>query len=198
MKNSFLILFFFNTFLSLGQSISGKLTDKETNKSLPNGIIYLLRPENTEDTVNVYYWEVKKFKILKSTKSDLIGNYSFLSVLEGEYTIIAEFKMPLIEKIEYLGVVQEIDSNVKIRENQSYHKNFKLPVTCRFEKTKKLKYCPICKRTDKVLPIEFGLVYPDFDSLGNLKPKPEVYNAGCIMDLYCNPTKYCKRCKLEF
>ena len=50
------------------------------------------------------------------------------------------------------------------------------------------KTCPICKKKNKVIPVEFGLFIND--------PK-KAYNMGCLIT-DCEPNWYCKRDKITF
>ena len=198
MKIPFIILLILYRSILFGQSINGKLIDIETKKVLSNGNVYLAIPDKTKDTSDIYYWEQKKYKILYTIKTDSFGVFSFKNIAPAIYTLLAYYKMPKVERFDFEGCVQGIDSNIIIKQNQNYFKTIELPVVCKFEKTKNQKFCPKCKKTNKVLMIEYGLPILEYDALGNLKPKPKVYNGGCVMDAYCNATKYCGRCKLEF
>jgi hypothetical protein len=57
---------------------------------------------------------------------------------------------------------------------------------------------------DKVLPVMFGLPIPMFNEKGievadkNGRFLKDYYQAGCVSDILCNPTKHCNRCKKDF
>jgi hypothetical protein len=91
-----------------------------------------------------------------------------------------------------------IDSNININLKSNYKNRLFLMITCPYDKTKNLTNCPKCKKSDKVVPNITGL--PIYDSLGNINGQPATnfHLTSCIVDLYCNPTKHCKRCHLDF
>ncbi|HAT64562.1 MAG TPA: hypothetical protein DCS66_08155 [Flavobacteriaceae bacterium] len=66
----------------------------------------------------------------------------------------------------------------------------KLPYSyyCEYDISKNDKTCPICKKKNKVIPVEFGLFIND--------PK-KAYNMGCLIT-DCEPNWYCKRDKITF
>ena len=165
---------------------------------MANTFVYLIRSDNTEDTIDVYYWRNYKYKIIKQTKTDSFGKYSFTSLTPKVYNIAADFPMPKSDKFGSYGTRQEIDSNIIIKSKTNYYKTFDLMVTCPYDKTKNQAFCPKCKKADKVVPILFGL--PLFDKNGNIDGEPvEKYHlAGCFVDVYCNPTKHCNRCNKDF
>jgi hypothetical protein len=184
---------------SNGQKINGIVIDIETNKALPNSNVYLLVRDFTKDTANKYYYGSQKFKILSTIKTDSLGKFRFENLTPGKYSVSAGFEMPMIKPINIFGSVQTIENNLIIKSNENYYKTLKLPVTCKYEKTSKQKFCPNCKKSNMVIPIEYGLSIGRYDSLGNsLDAIEEVYHGGCDMDMYCNPTKHCKRCKIQF
>jgi len=92
----------------------------------------------------------------------------------------------------------DIDSNIIIKAKSIHHKTFHLLVTCPYDKTRNQTFCPVCKRTDKVVPVLYGL--PVWDSTGNIDGYADgkYYLGGCISDPYCRPTKHCNRCGKDF
>jgi len=61
---------------------------------------------------------------------------------------------------------------------------------CRYNVSKSNKTCPECKKKNRVIPIEYGLII----SYGNPK---DFWPGGCII-FDCQPNWYCKRDKIEF
>jgi hypothetical protein len=197
-----LLIFLFITFLNIhcfSQTINGKVLDTDTQKPLAGTIVYLVNPKPVEDTINVTYWQASNYKIIATTKTNHLGKYSFTLLQPKVYSLIVSYQMPTVEK--FGGVYSfrnDIDSNIIVRSKTNYNKIFHLMVTCPYDKTKNQAFCPQCKRSDKVIPILAGL--PIFDSSGNINGQSiENYHlASCIIDLYCNPTKHCKRCNKDF
>ena len=161
---------------------------------MTNAFIYLVTPTNTEDTSDIYYWRNYKYKIITQTKTDSSGKYSFTSLTPKVYNIVADFSMPKSEEFSGYGTRQEKDSNINIKANTNYFKTFYLMVTCPYDKTKNQSFCPKCKKTDMVKPILFGL--PMYNEDEHYYDK--YYLRGCILDVYCNPTKHCSRCNKDF
>jgi Carboxypeptidase regulatory-like domain len=188
----FVILFMLIAFTAKTQNISGKVIDLDTKKPLANSTIYLLN--NYQETKEAWYG----YDSVTQTKTNKDGFYIFKLVKPGKYAVLAEYEMPEKESFG-IGVRAEIYKGIIVQTKNMKIKPFSLQVTCRFDKTKDQLFCPKCKKTDMVLPIRYGLPVPIYDSLGNvLDDWTKVHLGGCIMDVYCNPTKYCNRCSLEF
>ncbi len=179
------------------QSVTGKVTDIDTKKTVAEANVYLTSPSPTEDTLNVCYWSMYKYKIISQTKTDLSGNYSFISVKPSLYSLVVSFKMPEVKDLGS-GYRDDIDSNINLNSSKEYTRDFQLLVTCPYDKTRNQLFCPNCKKKDKVFPIIWGL--PMFDENGKINGLSDgkYVLGGCIMDLYCNPTKFCKRCRKNF
>lgn len=193
-----LFVLVFLTSHCFSQSIRGRVVDTDTQKPLLDSHVYVLITDISSDTVNQYYWHDKKFKIIRQTRTDDSGKFRFTSLDPNIYTVIVEFKMPVSQKYGGFCFRQDIDSNVAVDRATRYYKSFSLLATCPFDKTKNQTFCPICKKSDKVVPIVYGL--PIYDSNGRIdgKPEDETWPGGCSPDLYCNPSKHCKRCNKEF
>ncbi len=71
------------------------------------------------------------------------------------------------------------------------------PEDCQFMKQSLNKHCPKCRRSDRVIPIRYGLGVPLFDSLGNIIKEERSYPGGCTVS-NCDPNWYCERDKLKF
>jgi hypothetical protein len=72
------------------------------------------------------------------------------------------------------------------------------PEDCAFNKNAFNNKCPKCKRTDKVIPIIYGLESIVADSAGNIvNDHHKHYHGGCMVS-NCAPTWYCQRDKLSF
>jgi len=101
------------------------------------------------------------------------------------------------------------------------HANINIPysLTCKYNKSKNNKTCPICKKDDQTIPISYGLtkrindeevkkyksneliVRIDSTSNGFIKKnwskKKESYSGGCVIT-GCDPNWYCKRDDYKF
>jgi hypothetical protein len=191
------VIFSLLIFLSINcwsQTITGEVIDTDTNKPLNNANVYLVQPGNTEDTINIIYWEQYRYKIIEQTKTDSLGKYFFTSLIPQAYNIIAEFEFPSL--LGGYRIRNDIDSNVIIKLNTIHYRNFYLMVTCPYDKTKKQFFCPKCKKEDMVLPILWGL--PLYDENGIINGGKPYYPGGCASDFDCRPSKHCNRCDKDF
>ena len=76
----------------------------------------------------------------------------------------------------------------------SLNLSFEFPERCQYNLRGINKNCPKCHKTDKVLPVCYGL--PIYNEKGEaLGPKCHI--AGCIVS-ECDPAWYCNRDKLSF
>ncbi len=73
--------------LLFGQKISGVVIDQETKMPLKNASVYLVKPDysvNSNDTstnfANLFFFNPYYYNIIKSTQTDLIGQYQFDSL----------------------------------------------------------------------------------------------------------------------
>lgn len=215
MKN----LFFLSIFISSNcfcQAISGVVLDRETKKSLMGANVYLTKRSETKDTMGTCYHIVfdhnhvpnlYRYKIILETKTDSLGEFIFDYLKKGKYNIVAAYKVRIPKQNTIFGAFYEktiIDKKLKIDSVKSYFSKLYLDVVCKFEKTKNQKFCPVCKRSDKVLPVMFGLPIPLFNEKGiEVADKygrflKDYYQAGCVSDMLCNPTKHCTRCNKDF
>jgi hypothetical protein len=215
MKNLFFLLIFIsnNCFC---QTISGVVLDRETKKPLMGANVYLTNRKETKDTVDICYHvvvdrnhvpDLYRFKIILETKTDSSGKFIFDSIKKGRYNIVAGYKIKMPDTIHFPGEFIDktaIDKKLNIDSAKDYFSKLFLDVICEFEKTKNQKFCPVCKRKNKVMPIMFGLPIPLFNKKGiEVADKDgrflkDYYQAGCVSDILCNPTKHCNRCNKDF
>ncbi|WP_153799169.1 hypothetical protein [Foetidibacter luteolus] len=145
------------------------------------------------------------FEVVASVLTDTTGSFMFQNLYPRQYAVSAFYKMK--SGTTYLPVHiadglgrNEIDSNINVLAGKNYHTVFYLMVTCPYEKTKHMDCCPNCNKKDKVKPILWGL--PSVDVNGNWvvkgKDRNEYYMGGCSPDIWCNPSKHCERCKIDF
>jgi len=117
----------------------------------------------------------------------------------------ATFEIPQIDSI-VLSIRSHIYSDTFTKSYYSFYKierdksktqtnaDLKFPDACQYNIQGTDRRCPKCHKTDKVLPICYGL--PMYDEKGN-KQGPKCYSAGCIVS-DCDPNWYCERDALRF
>lgn len=71
------------------------------------------------------------------------------------------------------------------------------PEDCKSNRNALSITCPKCKRTDKILPIVYGLTVPLFDETGKLIKSEPFYSGGCMVTK-CDASWYCNRDRLKF
>ena len=149
---------------------------------------------------NDIYWIDGDYYIIKAKQiTDSTGRFMFTKFENGKYFVIASYV--IYDSLQnYINTKDNISKQLAINKNSSFSLNMFLPVTCEFDKFKNLNYCPKCKKSDMLIPIKYGLDIPQYDSLGNIlnNDTKEYYLGGCVVDVYCHPNKYCKRCDKEF
>jgi hypothetical protein len=175
--------------------ISGFVLDITTKKPLAGAKVDLLLKTVTD----------KNYEIVTTTTTNATGNFIFQNIKSQEYSLACFYKMPSDrsylpkEVLDNLGR-SEFDSNINVLSGKTYEQIFYLMVACPYDSTKDQDYCPICKKKDMVKPILWGL--PVYDNDGkciiNGKDISEYYLGGCEPDMWCNPTKHCKRCCIDF
>ncbi len=195
------LLFFFYSASSFSQTITGKVLNIGTNDPIPNATVCIYSNESkirdsdfTTKLQNYFFLQGDWYKIITQTKTDSLGQFKFINLSRSIYNVCASIKVPFRDS--FYAIRQDYFENLKIRPGVNYYKIFRLQVTCPFDKTKNQSFCPVCKKSDKLLPVYFGL--PLFDSTGETGRPKEYHDLGCIVDTECMPTKYCKRCKKEF
>ncbi len=190
----------------VSQEIRGKILDTETHKAIKSAAVFRVTPCYTcksSDSLpqtrdHIFFVDGIWYNILDSTSSNEDGNYSFTKIPYGKYFIIASYSMPLNE-YNLRGSRDNISNELTVNSSLTLKTDIYLPVVCEYDKYKVQPFCPLCKKKDKLLPIKYGLLVPRYDSLGNSIDKPEkYYPGGCVMDMYCNPTRHCTRCNKSF
>jgi len=69
-------------------------------------------------------------------------------------------------------------------------------LSCKYDKSVNNKTCPICKKSDEVIPISYGLII-EIAKKGEDKKGKEYRAGGCVVS-ECDPNWYCKRDDYEF
>lgn len=158
---------------SIGQNskISGRLIVK--NKGNKKNIV--------ENTMVV----ITSDSIQKFTTVDKNLNFSFDSLISDTYNI----------QVKTIFYYQDTTFyNIVLKDNELIKLKIPYPPFCIYRNTKG-KFCPICRKKDKVIPILYGLMI--FNPEEPEKQEDEYYPGGCMVS-GCDPNWYCKRDKKEF
>tara|TARA_A100000171_G_scaffold50991_1_gene63882 strand:+ start:50 stop:550 length:501 start_codon:yes stop_codon:yes gene_type:complete len=132
------------------------------------------------------------------------SGYEIIENIEFVFLKLSEKKNRLIEVQSDLSfVIDSIESdsvtlivpgslrkstyNISFSNNET--KKIELPISyfCQYDKSINNKTCPICYKTNKVIPTTYGLGF-------SIK---ESYNLGCLVT-DCEPNWYCKRDEITF
>ncbi len=153
------------------QSLAGKVFDVVNEMPLANASVTLLDQSG---------------KRMDLQKTDTAGTFTFKAVPTGKYSI----------RLVPLGRRDTLFKNIKSGDtllNLNYY------IYCQYDKSRKDKSCPICRKIDQVILVYYGL--PVFDPQNPDKVKVpslgEVHFAGCEMT-GCDAHWYCKRDKESF
>src|SRR5690242_10180408 len=141
--------------------ITGIVLDETTNKPIAGARIDLQSKDLCNDTL----------KIIATKISDSTGYFRFENVNPKKYSLFCFYKMTALSDWWPKSITDSfgrtaIDSQINIIVGSKIRDTFRLLVTCPYDKTKNLDYCPVCKKSDMVQPILWGL--PNFDLDGNL------------------------------
>ena len=155
-----------------------------------NSVIYgQIVPENPEDSARI----IAKSKVVlkingtkKASYPDKNLNFTFQNLDSDSILIYMEPKSARIETM-MMGFLEPNDTLF-----------LKIPymLTCKYDKSKNNKTCPICKRQDRVIPIVYGLL-AYIQKKGEVNKEPEIKEGGCIIS-NCDPNWYCKRDQIDF
>jgi hypothetical protein len=86
--------------------------------------------------------------------------------------------------------------NTELRKNNTISIKIPYSLTCKYDKSKDNKTCPICKKEDEVTPISYGLG-AETTKKGEEKKEEKFKPGGCVVT-DCDPNWFCKRDNLEF
>ena len=160
-----LIYFFGQQVFSQTGKIKGSVYDSIEHEPFAGAVLYLLNFD-------------------KNTSVDFEGNFVFDSIPAGTYDL----------KLRYIGYRDTIIKSVRVYNDSVVTLNITyLPPPCTYQ-DKSNKICPICKKSDKVIPIVYGFPSPE---LVKEAKKGKVRLGGCQVS-FCMPHWYCKRDAKEF
>jgi hypothetical protein len=145
------------------QTITGKVFIRNDER-LPLAIVSL------SDTSNSH--------IIIGTVTDIDGIYKIDTIYFGYCKL----------HIKYLGVG---DTAITLNITRDTIINIKLDGPCEYDKSIHDSTCPVCHKTDEVIPIVYGY---------NVNPngKDTTFNADGHTVSYCQPHWYCKKDKVKF
>jgi len=102
--------------------------------------------------------------------------FKFENLREGLYTLIIP------------AFIKQDTYRISLKNNQKFKIEIPISYYCEYDKSENDKTCPECKKTDKSIPIIYGLFG------GNGKDN---WSGGCLKT-GCDPNWYCKRDKTKF
>ena len=110
-------------------------------------------------------------------------NFSFDSLFSG------------ITLLRIIGAIQmdTLIKNILIQDGKTTH--LEITLRCKYDKNKKDRTCPKCRKKDQSIPIAYGLLV-DTGKKSKQKEK-EFFTGGCVIS-GCDPNWYCKRDKIKF
>jgi len=121
------------------------------------------------------------------TTTNYSGAFKIESVPVGTYEIVATYIQiePVTHKIEVIK-----DSIVDIQ----------IEFTCCYDKSENNKICPICHKSDKVIPVVYSIEIKSlYDNIIGTKSKIDMFfYSGTDQMSPCHPHWYCKRDKKLF
>ena len=141
--------------------------------------------------VNGYIHDVNKDEALVLA-TILIGSEKVVTDFDGEF----EFQnLPIGHyQIKIIGNEQKdtLMATIDIEAGSTSNLYFSYPYSCPYIKARDI--CPICSKTDMVIPIIYG--EPTSESMSKAEDG-KIRLAGCLVST-CDPNWYCKRDKKEF
>ena len=144
---------------------------------------------NTEIQIDILDTISRKNRFVKNNEAIV-----FDSLQEGSIGImlVSHIKDADFERAYYLSV-----DDIEITNGSLKSITILFPKNCGYNRRGRNNKCPSCKKSDKVIPISYGLPVPLYDEQGNIIKEPKHYSAGCdVSD--CDPGWYCERNKLKF
>lgn len=139
---------------------------------------------DTESGMPILGVKVEIINSSLSTISDFDGDFYFDKLPIGEYHL----------KFSFLGFKEKTIKNVQVVENLTFIREVFLTPFCEFENSLEKENCPICEKSDKVIPILYG--FPSKKQLRKSK-RNKILLAGCLVS-DCDPYWYCRRDKKRF
>jgi hypothetical protein len=179
-----ILIFFASCFGCAAYAQTGKLQVKiDILPELKDVFINSQIQIDIDDTIR------RKNSFVKSNGSIV---FDFLPAGTTGISLIGHGKTTGFERTYYLSV-----DSIDIINGSMRSITIQFPKNCEYNRRGRNNMCPQCKRSDKVLPIRYGLAIPFYDERGKIRKEPRSHPGGCdVSD--CDPGWYCERNKLEF
>lgn len=102
-------------------------------------------------------------------------------------------------RIYDLSCLDTTVENIIVAANQIKELQITVLSTCKYDRSANLKECPVCHKSDQVIPIVYGLLVsiPDSNRKKKKHKQSDFYPGGCEITC-CDPNWYCRRDKIEF
>lgn len=171
MKIISLISLFVISISMSGQSIEGKVFDKQREKLIALATVEL--------------WDSAYVTTVAKGMTDNNGKFVFTNISSGFYCI----------RILNIGYHDTILRSIKI--NEATNLEFDIHRFCQYDVSLKNKTCPTCHKKSKVIPIVYGLLISK-NGADPFKNEGKTFKAGGCSITWCDPHWYCKRDKKEF
>jgi len=150
-------------------TVEGVVVDGRKNTNVPFANVHLLDSKMVEKC---------------GTAADADGRFKFVNVVPGVYSI----------KVASFGFGDTTFASIKIIEDTSLVLD--IYRFCKYDDSSNDKTCPVCHKSDQVIPIQYGL--PASEQKGKKKKgaDDDFYPGG--ENTNCDPNWYCKRDQHKF
>lgn len=139
-----------------------------------------------------------KDRIAKSTLVILRDSERKIALLDKDLNFFFDSLYTDTIQLRLEGMLNYPDTtieNLVVEDGNTTHLEIPWPMICKYDKSKKDKTCPVCKKKDETIPIVYGLLVDTGKK--TKKKQKEFYPGGCVIS-GCDPNWYCKRDKIEF
>lgn len=137
---------------------------------------------DTMENEYVYDAEILLLNTSLGAYSDEQGKFLIRDIRDGIYDI----------RINYFDYMETVLQGIYVKGDTITQLEISLPGPCEFDKG--VVACPICEKSDMVIPIIYGL---PGSKLIRQADRGKVRLGGCILTA-CDPNSYCKRDNTEF
>jgi hypothetical protein len=194
-----------NITFCFGQSkkVKGLVLDEDTKSPVIGAEIFIVKNNSRKDTSKadffIYKFTLASGQVIASadstkilferTLTDSMGSFIVNHFDSSIFSIIIvfTFKRNDVEYFSYGYLSDRLGSPV-----------YYIKASCFYDKTKDLEACPRCKQKDKVQPILWGLPVLDLNGNSIHGDLNKYYLGGCEVHSWCNASKHCTRCELNF
>lgn len=174
--------------------VTGRLHAQNTRLHVKLAILPSLRSLFNDQEINITTWHsgntqsMKKVLINVDTASVIITDTGFVGLM-----VHCQVKSGPFEHHYFL-----YHEPGKLIPGSSDTIRLQFPPDCAYNRQGIDNRCPKCRKTDKVLPILYGLRVPLYDEAGNILDEYRKYRPGGCSVSDCDPGWYCQRDELSF